>query len=308
MSNPTSPSDDSRDPAAGLRRILDAARPPSPWRDGDQLPWSDPAFSRRMLDVHLDPSTQMASRSPDVIREHVTWLLAQLRASTGGDGPYHVLDVGCGPGLYGHELAARGHRTCGFDFAPAPLAWAREHAEANGLPATFLAADLTALPDDFAARCGAPFDAVTFWFGEFHSFRPAQARAFLPRLAALLKPDGLFVLEYQPWDLFVQDDAATWTPVDRSPFCDRPHLWLEEFAWDERTRSEIHVHWIIEAATGSVSRYAQCNQAWTDDELVAALAAAGLRAPGFHPPITGVDERFEFPVVVARRGSPEPQG
>ena len=292
---------DTRPPRGTLRRILDAPRPPRPWQDGAQLPWSDPAFSRRMLDVHLDPSTHMASRAPEVIRAHVDWLLAQLAAATGGGGPFRVLDVGCGPGLYGHELAARGHEACGFDFAPAPLAWARDHATANGLRATFLDADLTALPDDFAARCGAPFDAVTFWFGEFHAFRPEQARAFLPRLAALLKPGGLFVLEYQPWELFVKEDAATWTPAANSPFGDRPHLWLEEFAWDDEARAEIHVHWIIDAATGEVSRFAQCHQAWTDEELTAALGDAGLGEAAFHGPITGVAEEFEFPVVVTRR-------
>ena len=294
---------DTPSPHGPLWRILETQRPPHPWRDGDQLPWSDPAFSRRMLDVHLDPDTHMASRAPEVIRAHVDWLLAQLKTTSGGDGPFRVLDVGCGPGLYCHELAARGHEACGFDFAPAPLAWARGHAEANRLHAAFLDADLTALPDDFAARCGAPFDAVTFWFGEFHSFRPEQARAFLPRLAALLKPGGLFVLEYQPWDLFVKEDAATWSPVESSPFCGRPHLWLEEFAWDAEARAEIHVHWIIEAATGEVGRFSQCNQAWEDDELTAALDAAGLRGATFHEPVTGVSPEFEFPLVVTRAGT-----
>lgn len=292
---------DNPGPGATLRDILEAVRPARPWQDGGQLPWSDPAFSRRMLDVHLDPGTHMATRAPAVVRAHVDWLLGQLAARSGSTGPWRVLDVGCGPGLYGHELAARGHGGCGFDFAPEPLRWAREHAEANGLDVAFLEADLTALPADFAARSGAPFDAVTFWFGEFHAFRPEQARAFLPRLAALLRPGGLFVLEFQPWDLFVREDAATWSAVDSSPFCDRPHLWLEEFAWDEEARAEIHVHWIVEAAGGAVRRFAQCNQAWDDEELVAALRAAGLDEPEFHPPVTGVAEEFEFPVVVTRR-------
>lgn len=293
------PDDPSRTP--GLRAILDAARPPAPWRDGDQLPWSDPAFSRRMLDVHLDPGTHMASRAPEVVRAHVDWLLEQLAARAGTQGPWRVLDVGCGPGLYLHELAARGHGGCGFDFAPEPLRWAREHAEANGLDARFLAADLTALPDDFGAVAGAPFDAVTFWFGEFHAFRPEQARAFLPRLAGLLRPGGLFVLEYQPWDLFVREDATTWSAVDESPFHRRPHLWLEEFAWDESARAEIQVHWIIEADTGAVSRYAQSHQAWPDQELAALLTGTGLADLEMHEPITGVDEQFEFPVLVGRR-------
>lgn len=288
-------------PPAGLRHILDAERPPRPWRDGSQLPWSDPDFSRRMLDAHLDPGTHMATRAPGVVRAHVAWLEGQLAARASTPAPWRVLDVGCGPGLYLHELAARGHAGCGFDIAPEPLRWAREHARANGLAADFLAADLTDLPADFAARAGAPFDAVTFWFGEFHSFRPAQVRSFLPRLAALLRPGGLFVLEYQPWDLFVREDAATWSAVDASPLCPRPHLWLEEFAWDEEARAEIHVHWLVDADSGAVARYAQCNQAWNDDELAAELARAGISGLEAHPPITGVDEQFEFPMLVGTR-------
>lgn len=293
-------SDTSKPPLA-LRAVLDAVRPPRPWQDGGQLPWSDPAFSRRLLDVHLDPGTNMATRAPEIVRAHVDWLLGQLAERAGTAGPWRVLDVGCGPGLYLHELAARGHGGCGFDFAPAPLRWARDHAAANGLDTLFLEADLNALPDDFAARSGAPFDAVTFWFGEFHAFRPEQVRAFLPRLSALLRPGGLFLLEYQPWDLFVKEDATTWSAVDESPFWARPHLWLEEFAWDETARAEIHVHWIVDADTAGVARFAQCNQAWEDAELAEALAAAGLSELEAHPPITGVDEQFEFPVLVGRR-------
>ena len=161
-----------------------------------------------------------------------------MSGRSGGAGPWRVLDVGCGPGLYAHELAARGHAACGFDFAPEPLRWARDHAALNELDCTFLEADLTALPDDFAARCGAPFDAVTFWYGEFHSFRPEQAGAFLLKLAVMLCSGGLFVLEYQPWDLFVKEDAATWSAVDSSPFSGRPHLWLEEFSWDAQARDD----------------------------------------------------------------------
>ena len=50
-----------------LARIQAAERPVRAWVTGSQLPWNDPEFSRRMLDVHLDPSTNMASRSGDVI-------------------------------------------------------------------------------------------------------------------------------------------------------------------------------------------------------------------------------------------------
>jgi len=281
-----------------IATILAAERPARPWVAASQLPWNEPVFSRRMLDVHLDPSTHMASRSPDVIARHLDWLAAQLESTTGTES--HILDVGCGPGLYCHELARRGYKTTGFDFAPAPLAWAKSTAETEKLDCRFQEADLTALPEDFAAQVG-PIDAITFWFGEFHSFEPPVATKFLSRLTDCLKPGGLFVLEYQPMDIFVTEDSSEWSAREKSVFCDVPHLWLQEFHWDEAARAEVHVHWIIEQQSGNLKRYIQCHQGWPDDELVELLAGAGLVDPVFHPPVTGIDERFEFPIIVTRK-------
>jgi len=283
-----------------ITTILAAKRPVRPWVSDSQLPWHDPTFSRRMLDVHLDPSTHMASRSGDVIARHLDWFSAQL-APTAGEGG-RILDVGCGPGLYCHEWARRGGRATGFDFSPAPLAWAKATAEAENLDCRFLDIDLTRLPEDFSAQVG-QFDAVTFWFGEFHSFPPEIAAKFLPQLAACLKPGGLFVLEYQPWDIFVKEDSNEWSAREKSVFCDEPHLWLQEFHWDEAARTEIHVHWIIERESGNLSRYIQCHQGWPDDELVELLAGAHLVDPVFHSPVTGIDERFEFPLLVTRQAA-----
>jgi SAM-dependent methyltransferase len=290
------PSSDAHSKA--IATILAAERPVRPWLSESQLPWHDPAFSRRMLDVHLDPSTHMASRSPDVIARHLDWLAAQLAPNSGTES--HILDVGCGPGLYCHELARRGYKTTGFDFAPAPLAWAKSTAEAENLDCSFLHADLTALPEDFSGQMGT-FDAITFWFGEFHSFPPPVAAKFLSRLADCLKPGGLFVLEYQPMDIFVTDDSSEWSVHEKSVFCDVPHLWLQEFHWDEAACAEVHVHWIIEQESGNLKQYIQCHQGWPDDELVELLAGAGLVDPVYHSPVTGIDEQFEFPIIVTRK-------
>ncbi len=275
-----------------LQKILAAPHPPKPWVDGYQIPWNDPAFSERMLLVHLDPNTHMASRSSEMIDRHVDWLVSQIPAGS------HILDVGCGPGLYGHELARRGFRSTGFDFAPAPLEWARTKAEAEQLDCRFLDLDLTQLPDDFSKLVDGPVDVITFWFGEFHSFSPEMVRDFLPRLKSCLHRGGRFVLEYQPADIFVEDESSEWSCQQSSIFCDKPHLWLQEFGWDEESATEVHVHWILEQESGSLQRYVQCHKAWTDAQLIALLADAGFSDPVFHPAITGESEEFEFPLVV----------
>jgi len=283
-----------------LLRIARAGRPPVPWHDGHKIPWDDPGFSRRLMAVHLDQSNHMASRSLEIIGQHVTWLLEVLEAGTEQPGPFSILDLGCGPGFYSHELARRGHRSVGVDYSPAAITHARTTAEVRGFDAVFHLADLL---DENAPWLDDvdTFDAVTFWFGEFNAFPDEAARTLLARAAQKLRPGGLFVLEFQPDDLFLKQDEQEWRVCDRSVFSDDPHLWLQEYHWDQKQQSEINVHWIVDAQSGSVNHYAQCHRAWTDEELVDLLLDAGLEAPIFHPPITGCDEQLEFPVIVSSR-------
>ncbi len=58
-----------------------------------------------------------------------------------GRGPLDVLDAGCGTGFLSFELAARGHRVTGVDFAPAMLAEARRKAAEHEIPVRFEEAD-----------------------------------------------------------------------------------------------------------------------------------------------------------------------
>ena len=64
-----------------------------------------------------------------------------------------ALDAGCGTGFLTFELAARGHRVTGVDFAPAMIAEARRKAAERGITVRLEEADAEQLP--FA---GASFD------------------------------------------------------------------------------------------------------------------------------------------------------
>src|SRR5579863_10001716 len=58
-----------------------------------------------------------------------------------GTGPLDALDLGCGTGFLSLELAARGHRVTGVDFAPAMIARAAAKAAGRDLAVRFEEAD-----------------------------------------------------------------------------------------------------------------------------------------------------------------------
>lgn len=60
--------------------------------------------------------------------------------------PLDALDAGCGTGFLSLELAARGYRVTGVDFAPAMLVAARRKAAAAGLAVRFEEGDAENLP------------------------------------------------------------------------------------------------------------------------------------------------------------------
>jgi ubiquinone/menaquinone biosynthesis C-methylase UbiE len=61
-------------------------------------------------------------------------------------GPIDAFDAGCGTGFLSLELAARGNRVTGVDFAPSMLELARGKAAARGLSVRFEQADAENLP------------------------------------------------------------------------------------------------------------------------------------------------------------------
>ena len=64
----------------------------------------------------------------------------------GGRAALDALDAGCGTGFLAFELAARGHRVTGVDFAPAMIAEARRKASTRGVSIRFEEADAEQLP------------------------------------------------------------------------------------------------------------------------------------------------------------------
>jgi len=93
---------------------------------------------------HFDEDFGHSIGSP---AERAAWdrILDLVVPSGPGGGPLDALDAGCGTGFLSLELAARGHRVSGIDFAPAMLVEARRKAAERGVTVRFEEGDAEGL-------------------------------------------------------------------------------------------------------------------------------------------------------------------
>ena len=102
---------------------------PEPFSPGEALFWDDPHISAQMLQAHLNPNNDLASRRPETIRRSVEWLVATLDLQPG----VSLLDPGCGPGLYAMRLAKKELCVTGVYYSRRSIEYATQVAQQNDL-------------------------------------------------------------------------------------------------------------------------------------------------------------------------------
>ena len=277
-----------------LLDIVHRQTAPIAWAEGEKIPWSEPAFSGRMLREHLSQQHDAASRRSVRIMQQVRWIHDQLL----GGRPTRVLDLACGPGLYTARLAALGHDCVGIDFAPASIAYARTAAEEAQLACAYHLADIR------TAAYGDGFGLVMLIFGEFNVFQPADAREILTKARRALAPGGLLLLEVHTDAAVLRIGTAvrTWQSAEHGLFSERPHLRLEERAWDAHQRVATRRYLVIDAGTASVAWYAESVQAYSEAEYRSLLYETGFALRMLDAPWDERAEPGEFIVLVSEAG------
>jgi len=149
------------------------------------LLWDDPHTSEHMLRYHLDSTVGLSSRTAEVVDRCVDWLSGTLGVGAG----VRVLDLGCGPGLYGNRLAAIGAEVTGVDLSARSLRDAQDHAPNGRRRPAYICGDYldVAIPGTF--------DVALMIFCDFCALSPGQRGVLLGRLRALLDDGGRFVFD-----------------------------------------------------------------------------------------------------------------
>jgi len=264
-----------------LNELIHRKTSPVPWQEGDNIPWNEPGFSRRMLKEHLSQEHDAASRRFAIIERQVDWIHTALCSSKAG----RILDLGCGPGFYSERLARLVHSCTGIDFSPASIEYATRLAQQEGLDCHYSCQDirLAAFPDEF--------DLVMLIYGEFNVFKTFDAKKILEKAYAALKPGGCLLLEPHTYRMVKQigKQTSVWYSSKGGLFSGNPHLMLKEHFWDEKSQAATIRYYVIDAADQQVTGYAQSFQAYTENEYSRLITGCGFHQVEFLPGLSASD-------------------
>ena len=174
-----------------------------------------------------------------------------------------VVDLACGTGSVGLELARRGSFVIGLDNSRPMLAEARKKAARLGVGAHFCQQDLRAVGLDTA------FDLAVCLFDSFnYLLEPAELRAALEGIRYATPPGGMLIFDLNTpraleLELFTQEDLADDAPVKLK--------WASRYSAKTKI-SEIRMEFYLDG--GQVVTETHRERAYTPQEVRDALAAA----------------------------------
>ncbi len=167
-----------------LDKLNIAAQRPKLYEKGDSVMWTDEHISKSLLELHLNPEVDSASRMPDGINRTIEFISSFCKES-----PMSILDLGCGPGIYLEKLAESGHACTGIDFSENSIAYAVNQAREKGLEINYICKNYLEL--DFESQ----FDLIILIYTDLGVLLPEEREILLGKIHRALKPGGVFIFD-----------------------------------------------------------------------------------------------------------------
>jgi len=214
----------------------------------------------------LDPEEDLASRRPETIDKSVEWITTNLQMAPGS----HLLDLGCGPGLYCTRFFERGFKVTGMDYSPRSLKYAQDYAQEHGLDIEYIYQNYLEL------NLKNQFDAVSLIYCDFCVLPDNDRSTLLGNINQALKPGGYFVFDVHtdkeieatsPEDYWEYFETGFWKPS--------PHLVLGNTFVYPQDQVRVSQYVVIEE-DGTLSLYRNWIRGYTLEQMRLLLKEHGF--------------------------------
>jgi len=241
------------------------SKKPQLYEKGTSLMWTDPYISKQLLELHLNPEHDIASRSKTKIEYISNWILGQTCKSK-----MKILDLGCGPGLYTELLARKGHLVTGVDFSENSIQYATQRAKEQNLNIEYIHKNY--LDINFESH----FDLVILIYLDFCVLLPDERAKVLENINRALKKGGLFVCDVvNEKNIDKKIIPQSWEVQNSGFWRDTPYLALTN-GYHYPEAKVFANHHIIITENDKVDTYIFWNHYYETSDLVSIFESTGF--------------------------------
>jgi len=234
--------------------------------------WTDPYISEQLLETHLNPDTDLASRKPETINRTIDWILSNT-----ADHKMEILDLGCGPGLYSEILAGKGHDVTAIDFSENSIEFAKKEAARKNLEISYKRGNY--LEIDLGAK---QFDLVLLIFTDFGPLLPDERIQLLQMIRKVLKPGGIFIFDVLNEKNFEKKlSPRDWEVSGGGFWRKNPYIALSESFLYKKEKVILYQHVIIDEQ-GKIDTYRFWNHFFSPQDIEEILLSNGFSKISFY--------------------------
>jgi SAM-dependent methyltransferase len=184
-----------------------------------------------------------------------------------------VFEIGAGTAPYLEEWHKRGYAYCGLDLSPAMIEFSRQKARLLFIEAEFVKCDMRDLDRNLG-----PFDLAYVLLGSLYVRSNREFLDHLDRIAAVLAPGGLYLLDSFVWFRIFHDYKRSWTR--------------------RKGGVTVHTRYRAELTDPVAQTYDECLTFTVDDHGKRAVIDGRVPAKVFFPQeflaLVDLNNRFEF--------------
>lgn len=251
-----------------FKDIIEFTQKPQLYAEGNAIMWTDAHISEQLLNIHLNPEVDLASRKKSSIESTVEWILNSVNKEN-----MNILDLGCGPGLYCELMAEKGHNVTGVDISMNSIEYAKKQATGNGLDIEYVNLNYLELNEDNK------YDLVMMVFTDFGVLKPYEREMLIRNVYRALKPGGTFIFDVlSDRNLETKVSERTWEMEESGFWKSRPYLMLSDSFLYSDEKVILYQHIVLDDESENFDVYRFWTHFFTSDDLKQLLEPEGFES------------------------------
>ncbi len=269
-------------------KLLKYAQKPKIYEPSTAKFWNDPHISKGMLEAHLNPEWDSATRKHEFVTQSANWIATIMPPSMYPK----LLDLGCGPGIYAQMFHNLGYDVTGVDFSERSIEYAMGSASDKSLPITYDCRNYLTLEYHEA------FDVVTLIYCDFGVLSDSERKTLLKNIYQALKPNGQLLFDvFTPKEYENKPETSSYAYHESGFWNENPHVCLSaRYRYDDQN---TFLSKYIIATEDAIECYHVWEHTFTQDELKRDLLEAGFTSVAFYGDVAGAAYQMDGTIICA---------